>query len=70
MQTSIKLGEYIEECGCSEILNDLIGSWDSVDEIEWNSLPNKFVLKCNHGCGYNIICNNKEKFDIHDAKRN
>ena len=63
-----KVREYIEECGCSEILNDLIGSWDSVDEIEWNSLPNKFVLKCNHGCGYNIICNNKEKFDIHDAK--
>ena len=27
------------------------------------SLPKKFVLKCTHGCGFNIICNDKEKLD-------
>ena len=43
-----------------DILNDLIGVWDSVDTIEWDSLPEKFVLKCNHGQGYNVICTNKE----------
>lgn len=64
----LKVREYIDSCGCTEILNDLIDSWDSVDEIDWSSLPNKFVLKCNHGCGYNIICENKEKFDIEAAK--
>lgn len=29
------------------------------DEINWEKLPEKFVIKCNHGCGYNILCNNK-----------
>ncbi|HHX31747.1 MAG TPA: glycosyl transferase [Bacteroidales bacterium] len=60
--------DYIKECGCNEILNDLIASWDSVDEIDWASLPNKFALKCNHGSGYNIICTDKKEFDIDNAK--
>src|SRR5699024_5967641 len=46
--------EYVREAGCKEILNELIGVWDSVDEIEWDKLPDKFALKVNHGCGYNI----------------
>lgn len=64
-----KVREYIKERGCEEILNDIIGVWDSVDQIDWELLPNKFVIKCNHGCGYNIICENKEEFDIEDAKQ-
>ena len=55
--------EYIKEKGYSSILNDLIGVYDSFDEINWEELPNKFALKCNHGCGYNIICTDKEKLD-------
>lgn len=54
---------YISDIGCSEILNDLIGVYDSFDEIDFNKLPNKFVLKCNHGAGYNIVVNNKDEFD-------
>lgn len=49
---------YISRLGCNEILNDLIDVWDSVEEIEWNYLPDKFALKVNHGSGYNIICDN------------
>ena len=55
--------DYIKECGCEEILNDLIGVYDSSDEIKWDELPDKFALKCNHGCGYNIICDDKSKLD-------
>lgn len=51
--------EYIRDIGKEEILNDILDSWDSAKEINWNELPNKFVLKCNHGCGYNIICKDK-----------
>lgn len=54
---------YIEAIGKKEILNDLICAWDDADQIEWDILPNKFVLKCNHGCGYNIICPDKSKLD-------
>ncbi len=58
-----KVREYIKECGCEEILNDLIGVYDNVDQININELPNSFVLKCNHAAGYNIICEDKNKID-------
>lgn len=55
--------DYIIECGCSEILNELYYAWDNVNEIDWGKLPEKYVLKCGHGCGYNIICDGKKKND-------
>lgn len=58
-----KVRSFIEDRGCSSILNVLYGVWDSVDEIDWDSLPNKFVIKCTHGSGYNYICNNKNDLD-------
>ena len=59
---------YVEECGLGGTLNGLIGAWDSVDDVQWDKLPDRFALKCNHGCGYNIICQDKSKFDIEKAK--
>lgn len=61
--------EYIKERGCGEILNELIGVWDSVEDINWDSLPDKFAMKCNHGSGYNLICTDKSKLDIETVKR-
>ena len=60
---------YVKRMGCSEILNDLIGVWSNPDEIDFNGLPDKFVLKCNHGCGYNIICNDKNTLNIKKTKK-
>ena len=61
--------EYIQEKGYGEILVPLIGSWTKADEILWEALPNQFVLKCNHGCAYNLVCSDKEKFDVPKAKK-
>ena len=61
--------EYIKECGCEEILNKLYGVYDSTKQIEWNKLPNQFVLKWNFGCGLNIICSDKTKLDEKDVKQ-
>ena len=55
--------DYIKECGCEEILNDLLGAWDSPQEIDWNKLPSQFALKWNFGAGFNLICDNKEKLN-------
>ena len=60
---------YIEEKGYGELLTRLIGVWDKVEDIEWNKLPKKFVLKCTHGCAYNILCKDKDTFDRDDAKK-
>lgn len=61
--------DYVKSCGCSEILNDLYGVYDSVDEIKWDELPDKFVIKWNFGCGQNLICFDKSKLDIEKAKK-
>lgn len=61
--------DYVKQCGCEEILNELYYVWDSVDEIEWDKLPSQFVIKWNFGCGHNLICFDKSKLDIEDAKR-
>lgn len=55
--------DYVKKCGCSEILNGLIGVFDSVEQINWDILPNQFAIKCNHGCGLNIICSDKSSAD-------
>lgn len=62
-----RVHEYVVECGCGEILNELYGKWDKVEDIDWNSLPSSFVIKCNHGSGQNIICRDKREFNIEDA---
>lgn len=60
---------YIESVGKKDILNDIYTVWDDSDEIDWDALPEKFVLKCNHGCGYNIICKDKSKLDEKTTKK-
>lgn len=62
-----KVRAYVEEKGLGNILVPLIGHWDKPEDIEWDKLPDKFVLKCNHGCAYNILCNDKNTFDKEDA---
>lgn len=59
----------VDKVGCSEILNKLLGVWDDAREINWDSLPAKFVLKCNHGSGFNIICYDKSTFDFKTATK-
>ena len=55
--------KHIEQKGYGDRLVPLLGSWKSAEEIEWDTLPNKFVLKCNHGCAYNIVCADKDAID-------
>lgn len=59
--------EYITQCGYNDILNDLIGVWDSVEQIPWESLPEKFALKWNFGAGMNIICSDKSKLNKNEV---
>lgn len=60
--------EYIKEKIGEEYLIPLLGVWDKVDDIDFDSLPNQFVLKVNWGCGQNIIVKDKSKLNIEEAK--
>lgn len=60
---------YIEEKGYGNILTNLIGVWENAEDIDWDEFPKRFVLKCTHGCAYNILCKDKDTFDKDDAKK-
>ena len=47
----------------------VIGVWERFSEIDFNSLPNRFVLKTTHDSGSYIICRKKDEFDIENARR-
>lgn len=55
---------YINEKGLKKILVPLYGSYNDAKEIDFNKLPDKFVLKTTNGSHTNIICKNKDKLDI------
>ncbi len=61
--------EYAQTKGISGYLNTLLGVWDKAEDIEWEQLPQKFAIKCSHGCAYNIICMDKERLNTKDAER-
>ena len=56
--------EIVKSYGYANRLVPLYGVWDRAEDIDWNMLPNQFVLKCNHGCGYNILVHNKQSANI------
>lgn len=61
--------EYISEKIGEDYLIPLLGVWDDPEEIDFDSLPNKFVLKCNHNSGLGMcICTDKSKIDIKKVK--
>ena len=59
--------EYIEQKGLGNILIQLLGIWDDARDIDFDTLPDKFVLKCNHGCAMNILVTDKAKLDKQEA---
>ena len=61
--------DFIKEKGYEDLLVPLIGNWEKPEEIDWTKLPQKFVLKCNHGCAYNIVCNNKDELNEKETKK-
>lgn len=61
--------EYVKEKGCGEILNDLLGVWTNPDEIDFNALPNKFVLKNNYYYHMNMVVADKSKLDIEATRK-
>lgn len=43
-----RVREFLKEKGYNDLVIDLYGAWDNANDIDFDSLPDKFVLKCNH----------------------
>jgi len=63
-----KVKTYIKDKIGDEYNVKLLGKWDSFDAINFDELPEKFVLKTNHGSGMNVVVKNKEKINLQDLK--
>ena len=60
--------EYIKEKIGDKYLVPLLGVWDNPDDIDFDALPNQFVLKVNWGWGQNIIVKDKSTLNIDETK--
>lgn len=62
-----RVRDYLSERGLSSILPQLIGGgYESAEDVRnhWDEYPKQFVIKCNHGCGYNILVTDKETANL------
>ena len=63
--------KYVADRIGEQYIIPTLGVWDSFDQIDFDSLPNQFVLKTTHGGGglAVVICKDKKTFDKRRAKR-
>lgn len=61
----VRMRDYVREKGCEEVLTELLekGIYEYPEQIDWEALPKRFALKCNHGCKMNIIVPDKALAD-------
>lgn len=60
---------YVQEHGWGHVLPELLGVYEGSREIDFEALPEKFVLKCTHGCSFNIVCRDKAVLDRSETTR-
>ena len=58
-----KVRDYVKSKGLGDILVPLLGVWERVEDIDFESLPEKFVIKCNHDSGSTHIVDKSKGFD-------
>lgn len=72
------LWKYVDKYEVKEIIGEIIGKdhiiptlgvWNNFDEIDFDKLPDQFVLKCTHDSGSIVICKDKSSFDKEEAKK-
>ncbi|MBE5753564.1 MAG: glycosyl transferase [Clostridiales bacterium] len=68
MVDKFEVKDYVASIIGEQYIVPTLGVWDSFDEIDFESLPSKFVLKCTHDSGSVIICRDKSIFDKKSAK--
>ncbi len=63
MADKFEVRSYVKEILGEEYLIPLIGLWSKAEDIEFDQLPDQFVLKCTHDSASVIICKDKRNFD-------
>lgn len=61
--------KYVADIIGEEYIIPTLGVWDSFDDIDFDKLPEQFVLKCTHDSGGLVICRDKSKLDMEHARK-
>lgn len=69
MVDKVLVKDYVAKIIGYDYIIPTLGVWDSFDEIDFEALPNQFVLKCNHDSGSVVICKDKSTFNIDAARK-
>jgi hypothetical protein len=69
MVDKIEAKKYVASVIGEKNIIPTLGIWNSVDEIDWDSLPNQFVIKVTSDSGGIVVCKDKKKLDIDKAKK-
>ena len=69
MVDKVAVKKYVADLIGEEYIIPTLGVWDNPEDIDWDTLPNQFVLKTTHSGGSNgvIICRDKRTFDTGEA---
>ncbi|MET2986575.1 ATP-grasp fold amidoligase family protein [Aureibaculum conchae] len=60
---------YVEDKIGSQFLNEIYGVYNSADEVDFDELPNQFVIKAVHSSGDNLICEDKSKLNVKKCRK-
>lgn len=69
MVDKYEVKQYVTEKIGEEYIIPTLGVWNNFDEIDFDKLPEQFVLKCTHDSGGLVICKNKASFDERAARK-
>lgn len=65
----LEVRNFISKTIGNKYLVPLLGVWDNFEDIPFDKLPDKFVLKLTHGSGYIYICKDKSKLEKNELKK-
>lgn len=61
--------KYVTKMIGNEYIIPTLGVYDKFEDIDFDKLPNRFVIKCTHDSGGLVVCNNKSMLNLNAVKR-
>lgn len=69
MVDKVEAKKYVASIIGNQYIIPTLGVWEKVDDIDWDSMPNQFVIKATDDSGGVIVCKDKSKLDINQVKK-
>ena len=65
----LEVRKYVADCGYSDLIVPVLGVWKKASDIDFDSLPEKFVLKCNHDSGSFMAIDKSKGFNPDEVRK-